>query len=91
MGGGAHYGLGTDVRTVAGGAANFWHWGSWSYNLSDAFDGPLKASYASFAARWGGSDATVVVYMEPRAEEGAGRTELDRALSRAVGAVTRWP
>ena len=38
-----------------------------------------------------GSDATVVVYMEPRAEEGAGRTELDRALSRAVGAVTRWP
>lgn len=91
LGGGAHYALGTDVRTVAGGAANFWHWGSWTYNLTDAYDGPLRASYATFAVRWGGSDANVVVYMEPRPEEGAVRTELDRALGKAVGAVTRWP
>lgn len=91
LGGGAHYGLGTDVRTVAGGAANFWHWGSWSYNLADAHDGALSASYATFAVRWGGSDANVVVYMEPRVEEGSLRTDLDRSLGKAVGAVTRWP
>jgi len=89
VGGGAHYGLGTDVRAAAGGG-NFWHWGSWAYNMADAYDGPLRESFATFAVRWGGSNANVMVYMEPRPDEGSVRSELDHALSNAVGAVTRW-
>ncbi len=91
VGGGAHYGLGTDVRPLASGEANFWHWGRWNFRMSDAFDGPMALSYATFAVRWGASGAIAVVYMDPGVGEGALRGDLDRALSMAVGAVKRWP
>ena len=42
VGGGVHYGLGTFVRPTAPAAANFWHWGAWTYNLRGAYDGPLE-------------------------------------------------
>ena len=91
IGGGAHYGLGTDVRPLAGGDANFWHWGRWSYNLSTGYDGPLMASYSTFAVRWGPADANLVADMEPDMAEGAPRNDLDRAMGAAVGAIKRWP
>lgn len=91
IGGGAHYSLGVDVRPLAGGDANFWHWGRWTYNLSTGFDGPLVASYSTFAVRWGPTDANLVAYMEPDMAEGSTRNELDRAMGAAVGAIKRWP
>lgn len=91
IGGGAHYALGTMVRPTAGGDANFWHWGSWRYSLSDAFDGPMGDSWSTFAARWGASGANVVVYQEPQLAEGSARTELDRTVGQAISAVQRWP
>lgn len=91
VGGGAHYGLGTLVRPTMGGG-NFWHWGSWTYNLTDAFDGPLHIEYATFAARWSALDVNVAVYMDSVPAEGSGaRNELDNALSAAARKVTRWP
>jgi len=91
IGGGAHYGLGTMVRpTPAGG--NFWHWGSWTFNLSNAFDGPLNVSYATFAVRLSALDVNMVVYMTPsRGDADATRNELDSALGAAAREVKRWP
>lgn len=91
IGGGAHYAFGTMVRPTVGGDANFWHWGSWRYSLSDAFDGPMGDSWSTFAVRWAGSDANVVVYQEPQLAEGNARSDLDRTLGQAISAVRRWP
>lgn len=91
IGGGAHYGLGTMVRPVASGDANFWHWGSWRYSLSDAFDGPMSDSWSTFAVRWGAAGTNVVVYQEPQVGEGNARSELDRSLGQAISAVRTWP
>ena len=91
-GGGVHYGLGTFVRPTATGGGKFWHWGGWSYDLRPAFDGPLRASYSTFAVRWGAIDANVVVHMEPMlAGEGGAGNQLDGALGAAAHKVTRWP
>jgi CubicO group peptidase (beta-lactamase class C family) len=91
VGGGVHYGLGTLVRPTPVGGGNFWHWGAWSYNLPGAYDGPLRASYSSFAVRWGAMDVNIVVSNEPVLAEGKGQNELDGALNRAAGAVKSWP
>jgi len=94
LGGGSsvHYGLGTFVRPTQNGGGNFWHWGGWSYDLRPAFDGPLRASYSTFAVRWGAIDVNVVVHMEPKlAGEGAAGNQLDGALGAAAHKVTRWP
>lgn len=92
IGGGAHYGLGTDVRPTPSGGGNFWHWGRWSFSLANAQDGPLNISYSTYAVRYGRADVNVVVYMEPTlAGTDPANAELDRALGRAVGAITRWP
>lgn len=91
IGGGAYYGLGTMVRPAPGGG-NFWHWGSWTYALDNAFDGHLNISYATFAVRLGGLDVNMAVYMTPsRGNTDATRLELDRALGEAARRVTRWP
>ena len=91
IGGGVHYGLGTLVRpTPAGG--NFWHWGSWTFTLDNAFDGHLNISYATFAVRLSAPDVNMAVYMTPsRGDADATRNELDRALGEAARKVTRWP
>ena len=87
-----HYGLGTFVRPTAEGGGNFWHWGGWSFDLRPAFDGPLRASYSTFAVRWGALDVNVVVHMEPMlAGEGGAGNQLDGALGAAARKVTRWP
>jgi CubicO group peptidase (beta-lactamase class C family) len=91
LGGGAHYGLGTFVRPTPTGGGNFWHWGAWTYHLSGAFDGPLNASYSSFAVRWGALDVNVVVHAEPGLDEGQGQNELDGALGDAASTVKSWP
>ncbi|MBI3199544.1 MAG: beta-lactamase family protein [Rhodospirillales bacterium] len=89
--GGAHYGLGTMVRPTAGGG-NFWHWGSWTFALDNAFDGHLNISYATFAVRLGALDTNMVVYMTPsRGDTDTTRNELDRALGEAARKVVRWP
>ena len=91
IGGGAHYGLGTMVRPTPGGG-NFWHWGSWTFTLDNAFDGHLNISYATFAVRLSALDVNMVVYMTPsRGDADATRNELDRALGEAARAVKRWP
>ncbi len=91
IGGGAHYGLGTFVRPTPGGG-NFWHWGSWTYALDNAFDGHLNISYATFAVRLGALDVNMAVYMTPsRGDADATRNDLDNALGAAARAVTRWP
>jgi CubicO group peptidase (beta-lactamase class C family) len=91
VGGGAHYGLGTMVRPTPGGG-NFWHWGSWTFTLDNAFDGHLNISYATFAVRLGALDVNMVVYMAPsRGDADATRNELDNALGAAARKVTRWP
>ena len=89
--GGVHYGLGTFVRPTKVGGGNFWHWGAWTYTLPGAYDGPLKASYSTFAVRWGAIDVNIVVYTEPALGEGRGQGELDRTLGDAAGAVKSWP
>ena len=91
IGGGAYYGLGTLVRpTPAGG--NFWHWGSWTFNLTGAFDGPLHIEYATFAVRWSALDVNIAVYMDSVPSEGGNaRNELDNALGAAARKVSRWP
>lgn len=91
VGGGVHYGLGTFVRPTRVGGGNFWHWGAWTYTLAGAHDGPLRASYSSFAVRWGDIDTNIVVHTEPALGEGGGQGELDRTLREAAHAVTRWP
>jgi hypothetical protein len=91
VGGGVHYGLGTFVRPTPLGGGNFWHWGGWTYTMPDAYDGPLKTSYSTFAVRWGAVDVNIVVSNEPALGEGSGQNELDGALSRAAGAVKNWP
>lgn len=91
MGGGVHYGLGTMVRPTPGGG-NFWHWGSWTFTLDNAFDGHLNISYATFAVRLSALDVNMVVYMTPsRGDADATRNELDNALGAAARKVTRWP
>ena len=90
LGGGAHYGLGTLVRPTQGGG-NFWHWGSWGFNLTGAFDGPLHIEYATFAVRWSALDVNIAVYMDSVPPEGSARNELDNALGVAARKVTRWP
>lgn len=91
IGGGAHYGLGTMVRPTPGGG-NFWHWGSWTFTLDNAFDGLLRSSYATFAVRLSALDVNMVVYMTPsRGDADATRNELDNALGAAARAVKRWP
>jgi CubicO group peptidase (beta-lactamase class C family) len=89
VGPGVHYGLGTFVRPTRSGGGNFWHWGGWTYTLLDAFDGPLNASYSTFAVRLGESDVNMVVYLQPNVRRDQG--ELDRTLGEAARAVTRWP
>ncbi len=91
VGGGAHYGLGTFVRPTPTGGGNFWHWGAWTYHLPGAFDGPLNASYSTFAVRWGAMDVNIVVHAEPALGEGRGQNELDSALGNAASAVKSWP
>ncbi|MGZ5903619.1 MAG: serine hydrolase domain-containing protein [Reyranella sp.] len=91
VGGGVHYGLGTFVRPTRVGGGNFWHWGGWTYTMPDAYDGPLKTSYSTFAVRWGAVDVNIVLSNEPALGEGNGQNELDGALSRAAGAVKSWP
>jgi CubicO group peptidase (beta-lactamase class C family) len=91
VGGGVHYGLGTFVRPARSGAANFWHWGAWSYELRGAYDGPLSASYSAFAVRWGASDTNLVAHFAPRLEGGGAQNDFDRTMGAAVGAVKAWP
>ncbi|MGQ0583995.1 MAG: serine hydrolase domain-containing protein [Reyranella sp.] len=91
IGGGVHYGLGTMVRPTPGGG-NFWHWGSWAFNLTGAFDGPLHIAYATFAVRWSALDVNIAVYIDSvPAEGGKARNDLDNALGAAARKVTRWP
>ncbi len=91
IGGGVHYGLGTLVRPTPGGG-NFWHWGSWGFDLTGAFDGPLHIAYATFAVRLSGLDVNIAVYMDSVPPEGGNaRNELDNALGAAARKVTRWP
>ena len=90
-GGGAHYGLGTFVRPTPGGG-NFWHWGSWTFTLDNAFDGHLNISYATFAVRLGALDVDMVVYMTlSRGDTDATRNDLDNVLGAAARAVRSWP
>lgn len=90
IGGGAHYGLGTDVRPLPTGDANFWHWGRWTASITRARDGPLHASYSAFAVRWGGIDVNMVTYMTPDVGDGAIRSDLERVLGESAKAVKRW-
>lgn len=90
LGNGAHYGLGTDVRPLPTGDANFWHWGRWTASIARALDGPLHASYSAFAVRWGGIDVNMVVYMTPDIGDGAVRSDLERVLADAAKTVKRW-
>lgn len=89
-GAGVHYGLGTFVRPTPVGGGRFWHWGAWTYNLPGAADGPLKASYSTYAVRMGSLDADMVMYVQPGLGEGPGRGEIDRALGDAARSVTDW-
>jgi CubicO group peptidase (beta-lactamase class C family) len=91
-GGGVHYGrLGTFVRPTGEGEANFWHWGAWTYSLPAAADGPLSASYATFAVRLGDIDVNMVVHIQPNFRGDGPRGELDRSLGQAARAVKVWP
>lgn len=90
VGNGTHYGLGTDVRPLPTGDANFWHWGRWAASIVKARDGPLHASYSAFAIRWGGIDVNMVTYMTPDIGDGALRSDLERVLAEATKAVKRW-
>lgn len=85
VGGGVHYGLGTFVRPTARGGGNFWHAGRWIYDLPGAHDGPLSASYSTFAVRLGALDVNMVSYAEPGREQGDG--SLDRILGDAARGV----
>jgi CubicO group peptidase (beta-lactamase class C family) len=91
VGSGVHYGLGTFVRPTGEGEANFWHWGAWTYSLPGAADGPLDASYTTFAVRLGDIDVNMVVYIQPNFRGDGPRGELDRALHQAARAVKAWP
>ena len=91
VGGGVHYGLGTFVRPIATGGANFWHWGAWTYELRGAYDGTLSASYSAFAVRLGAIDTNMVAHVAPRLGKGGGQGELDRSLGAAAEAVRSWP
>lgn len=91
VGGGVHYGLGTFVRPTRIGGGNFWHWGAWTYSLPGAHDGPLKASYSTFAVRLGELDVNMGVYLEPNLRGDHAHGELDRALGDAARSVGRWP
>jgi hypothetical protein len=76
---------------LAEGEGAFWHWGAWTYNLPGAADGPLDASYTTFAVRLGDIDVDMVVDIRPNFQGDGPRGELDRALRRAARAVTNWP
>lgn len=89
-GGGVHYGLGTFVRPTHVGGGRFWHWGAWTYALPGAADGPLKASYSTYAVRMGPLDVNMVMYVQPALGKGPVRGEIDRALGDAARAVTDW-
>ena len=91
VGGGVHYGLGTFVRPTRVGGGNFWHWGGWTYSLPGAHDGPLKASYSTFAVRWGEIDVNITVYLDPNLRRDHAHGELDHTLGEAARAVRSWP
>jgi hypothetical protein len=61
------------------------------YSLPGAADGPLKASYSTYAVRLGGIDVNMVVYVQPALGKGRAHGELDRGLADAARAVTSWP
>jgi CubicO group peptidase (beta-lactamase class C family) len=90
-GGNVHYGLGTFVSPTSVGGGRFWHWGAWMYTLPGAADGPLKASYSTYAVRLGSIDVNIVVYVQPALRKGPAHGELDRGLAAAARAVTNWP
>lgn len=89
-GGGTHYGLGTFVRPTHVGGGRFWHWGAWTYTLPGAMDGPLKASYSTYAVRMGPLDVNMVMYVQPALGKGPAHGEIDRALGDAARSVTDW-
>lgn len=89
-GGGTHYGLGTFVRPTAVGGGRFWHWGAWTYTLPGAADGPLRASYSTYAVRMGPLDVDMVMYVQPALGKGPVHGEVDRALGDAARSVTDW-
>jgi len=89
-GGGTHYGLGTFVRPAQKGDGRFWHWGAWTYALRGAADGPLRASYSTYAVRLGPLDVNMVMYVQPALGKGPTRGEIGRALADAARSVTDW-
>jgi CubicO group peptidase (beta-lactamase class C family) len=91
VGGGVHYGVGTFVRPTKVGGGNFWHWGGWTYTLPGGHDGPLKASYSTFAVRLGEIDVNMMTYLDPNLRRDHAHGELDRTLGEAARAVSRWP
>jgi CubicO group peptidase (beta-lactamase class C family) len=90
IGGGTHYGLGTFVRPTHVGGGRFWHWGAWTYTLPGAADGPLKASYSTYAVRMGPLDVNMVMYVQPALGKGPAHGAIDRALGDAARSVTDW-
>jgi CubicO group peptidase (beta-lactamase class C family) len=82
------YGLGTYLRQ-AGRGVDVWHWGSWDYTPEPGERGTVRTSFAAYAKRL--SDGTAwFAHAEPRVDEGAPRTDLDRALLNAYRAVKSW-
>ncbi len=86
--GGAHYGLGTYVRHVAG-SQNFWHSGRWRYQLTGGADGALSSHYGTFVARLGAAGYSWFAYFEPAPDGATG--DLDRRMTETGRAVKRWP
>ncbi len=83
------YGLGTNTRKTANGFT-IWHWGSWQKDARDAKDGPLRASFNTYAVR--AEDGTSwFLWFDPMVPDGPGRTAIDGALFNAYRSVKTWP
>lgn len=84
---GAWYGLGTRVKSAAGGRLMIYHDGSWRYAQADAKDGPLQANEGSYAVRL--PDGTgIFVSWWPNPDDVV--ISLEKALSAGYRAVESW-
>lgn len=83
-----YYALGIIVRSASGGR-NLWHSGAWKYKYDSAVNANLREDFGTYAVSLA-RGVSWFAYYAPKPGD-AQVVELDRAIGRAIAAVTTWP
>jgi len=84
----AFYSLGVLVRRTANGF-NVWHSGAIFYRTTNAYDGPIDASFGAYAVLYDSGAAWFASYVPLPSD--AARGELDREMGRVARGIKSWP